>query len=119
MLCPYSHDAAMMKHPIGKYYGMIIIIVSNNKRNMEATIKIALTPEGNLELPPEIREQFSNGETYSVVTTEDTVVFKKVPKVNWDDLRKRREQLGDDPDRLTTEEICAIVREVRRERAKK
>jgi hypothetical protein len=117
MLCPY---AAMMKHPIGKYYGkIIIIIVSNNEINMEATIKIALTPEGNLELPPEIRDKFSNGETYSVVTTEDTVVFKKVQKFDWDDLRKRREQLGDDPDQLTTEEICAIVKEVRRERAKK
>ena len=82
---------------------------------MEATIKIALTPEGNLELPPEIRDKFSHGETYSVVITEDSVVFKKVQKLDWDELRERREQLGDGPDRVTTEEICAIVREVRRE----
>ncbi len=85
---------------------------------MEKTITITLTPEGNLELPPEIREQFSSGEQYSVVTTEDTITFKKVPKLTWDDLRERRAQLGEDPDRLTTEEICEIVREVRREMKK-
>ena len=85
---------------------------------MEKTITITLTPEGNLELPPEIREQFSNGEQYSVVTTEDSITFKKVPKLTWDDLRGRRAELGEDPDRLTTEEICEIVREVRREMKK-
>ncbi|OKH39974.1 hypothetical protein NIES2119_03205 [[Phormidium ambiguum] IAM M-71] len=85
---------------------------------MEKTITITLTPEGNLELPPEIREQFSNGEQYSVVTTEDTITFKKVPKLTWDDLRERRAELGEDPDPLTTEEICEIVREVRREKKK-
>ena len=86
---------------------------------MEATITSALTPEGNLELPPEIRDKFSQGEKYSVITNGDTIVFTKVPTFDWDDLRKRREQLGDDPDQLTTEEICAIVKEVRHERAKK
>ncbi|MDJ1177515.1 hypothetical protein PJF56_01435 [Roseofilum sp. BLCC_M91] len=46
---------------------------------MESTITIALTPEGNLELPPEIREKFANGEQYSVLTTEDSIIFKKNP----------------------------------------
>jgi len=86
---------------------------------MKKTITITLTPEGNLELPPEIREQFSIGEQYSVVTTEDTIIFKKVPKLSWDELRERRAELGDDPEPLTTEEICEIVREVRREKSKK
>ncbi|MFB2876246.1 hypothetical protein [Floridanema aerugineum] len=85
---------------------------------MEKTITITLTPEGNLELPPEIREQFSSGEQYSVVTTEDTITFKRVQKLTWDELRERRAELGEDPDRLTTEEICEIVREVRREMKK-
>lgn len=86
---------------------------------MEKTITITLTPEGNLELPPEIREQFSNGEQYSVVTTEDTITFKKVPKFDWDEWEKRIEEAGEDIDEMRTEEICEIVREVRRERAKK
>jgi len=85
---------------------------------MEKTITITLTPEGNLELPPEIREQFYSGEQYSVVTTEDTITFKKVPKLTWNKLRERRAELGEDTDRLTTEEICEIVREVRREMKK-
>jgi hypothetical protein len=81
---------------------------------MEQTITITLSPEGNLELPPEIREQFASGEKYSVLTTEDTIVFKKVPKFDWDEWRRRIEEAGDDPNQLTTEEICEIVREVRR-----
>jgi len=86
---------------------------------MEATITIALTPEGNLELPPEIRDKFSQGEKYSVITNGDAIVFTKVPKFDWDEWEKRLEAAGDDPDQLTTEEICAIVKEVRHERAKK
>ncbi|WP_413174855.1 hypothetical protein [Anabaena azotica] len=37
---------------------------------MEQTITITFTPEGNLELPPEIREQFVNGEKYAVSMTD-------------------------------------------------
>jgi len=92
---------------------------TNQEAIVEKTITVMLTPEGNLELPPEIRAQFSNGEQYSVVTTEDTIVFKKVPKFDWDKLRQRREELGEDPDQMTMEEICEIVREVRREKLKK
>jgi hypothetical protein len=92
---------------------------TNQEAIVEKTITVMLTPEGNLELPPEIRAQFSNGEQYSVVTTEDTIVFKKVPKFDWDKLRQRREELGEDPDQMTIEEICEIVREVRREKSKK
>jgi hypothetical protein len=92
---------------------------TNEEAIVEKTITVMLTPEGNLELPPEIRAQFSNGEQYSVVTTEDTIVFKKVPRFDWDELRQRREELGEDPDQMTIEEICEIVREVRREKSKK
>jgi hypothetical protein len=45
---------------------------------MEQTITITFTPAGNLELPPEIREQFVNGEKYSVTMTEDGIFFKKL-----------------------------------------
>jgi hypothetical protein len=79
---------------------------------MEQTITITLTPEGNLELPPEIREQFVNGEKYSVTMTEDGIFFKKVARLDWNELRKRRKEVND-PNPLTTEDICEIVREVR------
>ena len=102
-------------------YDILIFRLSptNQEAIVEKTITVMLTPEGNLELPPEIRAQFSNGEQYSVVTTEDTIVFKKIPKFDWDKLRQRREELGEDPDQMTTEEICEIVRELRREKSKK
>lgn len=81
---------------------------------MEQTITITFTPEGNLELPPEIREQFVNGEKYSVTITEDGIFCKKAPKFDWQELRKRRGEVNA-PNPLTTEEICEIVREFRRE----
>jgi hypothetical protein len=84
---------------------------------MQKTITISLTPEGNLQLPLEIREQFSNGEQYLVITSENTITFKKAPKLSWQDLREKRKLLGSDPNPLTNEEICEIVKEVRKESA--
>jgi len=54
-----------------------------------------------------------NGEKYSVTITEDDIFLKKAAKFDWNELRKRREAVND-PHPLTTEEICEIVREVRR-----
>ncbi|MEI6328790.1 MAG: hypothetical protein ACOYN8_04360 [Pseudanabaena sp.] len=82
---------------------------------MQKTITINLTPEGNLQLPLEIRDRFSNGEEYLVITTEDSITFSKAPKLTWEELRQRRNLLDDDPDALSTEEICEIVKEVRKE----
>lgn len=46
---------------------------------------IALNPEGNLELTPEIREQFSNAENYSWVGDGSTIGLKKLPNLDWDE----------------------------------
>lgn len=85
---------------------------------MQKTITINLTPEGNLQLPLEVRDRFSNGEEYLVTTTEDTITFRKATKFNWDSWERNLERSGDVPDEMTTEEICEIVREVRREAKK-
>ena len=85
---------------------------------MQKTITISLTPEGNLQLPLEIRDRFSNGEEYLVTTTEDTVTFRKANKFNWESWERSLERSGDDLEEMTTEEICEIVREVRREAKK-
>jgi hypothetical protein len=82
---------------------------------MQKTITINLTPEGNLQLPLEIREQFSNGEQYLVITGEDTITFRKATKFNWTEWKKSIDRSAGDPNEMTTEEICEIVREVRRE----
>ncbi|MBD2177469.1 hypothetical protein H6F42_11150 [Pseudanabaena sp. FACHB-1998] len=82
---------------------------------MQQTITINLTPEGNLQLPRELRDRFSIGEEYLVTTTEDTITFSKAPKLSWEELRQRRNVLEDEPDALSTEEICEIVKEVRKE----
>ncbi|WP_017295378.1 hypothetical protein [Geminocystis herdmanii] len=85
---------------------------------METTITVTFSDEGKLELPSEISQIFSDGEQYSVITKDDTVIFQKVPKFDWDDWEKRLDEAGDDPDKMTIEEICEIVREVRREMKK-
>lgn len=78
-------------------------------------ITITVTPERNIEFPPEIKAKINPGEQYLISTTEDTIILQKIPKFTWNDLRKRRKELGDDSSPLTTEEICEIVREVRQE----
>jgi hypothetical protein len=82
---------------------------------MQTTITVNFNSEGKVELPPEIRDIFSDGQEYSVLTTSDTIVFKKVSKLTWEELRKKREEIGEEIEEMTTEEICEIVREVRRE----
>ncbi|NEO52821.1 MAG: hypothetical protein F6K54_06845 [Okeania sp. SIO3B5] len=46
--------------------------------------------------------------------TEDSLVFQKVKKgFDWEEWERRVEAANPDPNQLTTEEICEIVREVR------
>jgi uncharacterized protein with HEPN domain len=85
---------------------------------METTITITLSDEGKLQLPPEMRQIFADGEQYSVITKDDRIIFQKVPKLTWDELRKKREELVLESEEMTTEEICKIVREVRKEMKK-
>jgi len=87
--------------------------IKNKEVVMEKTITINLSSAGDLQLPLEISEQFSSGDQYLVVTTENTITFKKVPQLSWNDLRDKRKELGDDPNSLRTEEICELVKEVR------
>ncbi|NJL91592.1 MAG: hypothetical protein HC916_18780 [Coleofasciculaceae cyanobacterium SM2_1_6] len=44
--------------------------------------------------------------------TADTSVPQKVANFDWDEWEQRVESANPDPDELTTEEICEIVREV-------
>lgn len=85
---------------------------------MQTTMTVTFSDEGKLELPPEISQVFSDGEQYSVMTKDDTIVFQKVPKLTWDELKKKREKLEGELEEMTTEEICKIVQEVRREMKK-
>jgi hypothetical protein len=48
---------------------------------------------------------------------EDSITFSKAPKLSWEELRQRRNLLEDDPDALSTEEICEIVKEELRKEA--
>ncbi len=51
-----------------------------------------------------------------MTVTADNIVFQKVAGFDWEELRRRRESLPPDPNPMTMEEICELVREVRREK---
>jgi len=79
-------------------------------------ITVAVSPDGKLEIPAEIESQLKSGDKYTVTVTENSIVFQKVAGFDWEKLRRRRESLPPDPNPMTMEEICELVREVRREK---
>jgi hypothetical protein len=109
---------------------------------LKSNITVAVNPDGKLEIPAEIEAQLKPGDRYTVTVTADYIVFQKVAGFDWEELRRRRESLppdpnpmtkvksgfdweewerrveaaNPDPDELTMEEICELVREVRREK---
>ncbi len=83
---------------------------------MKPNIIVIVSSERKLEIPPEIEAQLNPGDRYSVIVTADRIVFQKVAGFDWEELRRRRESLPPEPNPMTMEEICEIVREVRREK---
>ena len=80
-------------------------------------ITVAVNPDGKLEIPAEIESQLKPGDKYTVTVIEDSMVFQKVKAgFDWEELRRRRDSLPPDPNPMSIEEICEIVREVRREK---
>lgn len=80
-----------------------------------------ISAKRQLELPTEIMEQLQPFAEYEVSMTENEILLKKIRKpLTWDELKRRQDELGPDPDELTLEEISEIVKEVRQElRSKK
>ena len=108
---------------------------------LKSNITVPVNSDGKLEIPAEIEAQLKPGDRYTVTVTADNIVFQKVAGFDWEELRRRRESLppdpnpmtkvtgfdweewerrieavSPDPDELTMEEICELVREVRREK---
>ncbi|MEG4321670.1 MULTISPECIES: hypothetical protein [unclassified Microcoleus] len=80
-------------------------------------ITVAVNSEGKLEIPAEIESQLKPGDKYTLTVTEDSMVFQKVKTgFDWEEWRRRIDSLPPDPNPMTIEEICEVVREVRREK---
>jgi hypothetical protein len=68
-------------------------------------------------LPLALQEQLHEGDKYKVSMTDTSIVLEKVSQpLTVEEWFQRVEELGPDPDQLSLEEICEIVKEVRRER---
>jgi hypothetical protein len=84
---------------------------------MKSDITVCVSADGKLEVPAEIQTKLQPGDRYQVIVTGDKIVFEKVKaSFDWEELRRRRDSLPPDPNPMTMEEICEIVREVRREK---
>ncbi|MGL4377660.1 MAG: hypothetical protein ACRCT1_14570 [Microcoleaceae cyanobacterium] len=84
---------------------------------MKSDITVCVSADGKLEVPAEIQTQLQPGDRYQVIVTGDKIVFEKVKAgFDWEELRRRRDSLPPDPNPMTMEEICEIVREVRHEK---
>ncbi len=75
-----------------------------------------VTAKGKLELPPEIEAQLKPFAEYEISITPEEIALKKVTKpLTWEELKRRQDKLGQDPEEPTLEEISEIVKEVRQE----
>jgi hypothetical protein len=83
---------------------------------LKSNITVAVNPDGKLEIPAEIAAKLKPGDRYTVTVTADNIVFQKVAGFDWEEWERRVEAANPDPDELTMEEICEIVRELRREK---
>ncbi len=83
---------------------------------MRPTTLVSVTPDRQLELPPEIQATLQPGDEYLIWQTADTILFKKVQKPETlADIRAKVSALGPDPETPTLEELSQIVREVRQQ----
>ncbi|MDY6803626.1 MAG: hypothetical protein SXA11_07440 [Cyanobacteriota bacterium] len=84
---------------------------------MEANAVVEVTPEGKLDLPPEIQHRIKPGDRYQISMTDNSIVLEKILQpMDVDECFQHIEELGPDPDRPSLEEISDLVKEVRRER---
>ncbi len=74
-----------------------------------------VTLDQKLEIPAEILSQLQPLTEYEIIVNEEEITLKKLPKRKIDDLRRRIDELGEDPEQPTLAEIVKIVKEVRQE----
>ncbi len=80
-------------------------------------ITVTVSPDGKLEIPAEIESQLKAGDKYTVTVIEDSIIFQKMKAgFDWEEWRRRIDSLPPDPNPMTIEEICEVVRQVRREK---
>jgi hypothetical protein len=81
----------------------------------QATI-VSVTGDRQLEIPPELQERLTPGDEYIIAISDNLITFQKIQKpLRFDELQKRIEALGPDPEEMSLEEISLMVKDVRRQ----
>jgi hypothetical protein len=85
---------------------------------MSKDLLIQISPEGKLELPPEIQARLKPGDKYMISVTEDSITLKKVhkDKVDLEQFFQRLEATEPDPHQPSLSEISQMVKEARQTR---
>jgi hypothetical protein len=79
----------------------------------KATI-VSVTPNLQLEIPPEIQAKLQAGDEFMIWEEGENIFFQKLQKpISLNELRKRIHLLGVDPEQPTLEELGKLVREYR------
>ena len=78
------------------------------------TAVITVTEERQLNLPTDLLGNLEPGDEYILWQEEDTIVLKKIHKPKGlSKLWQKIDELGEDTEQLSIEEITAMVKEVR------
>jgi bifunctional DNA-binding transcriptional regulator/antitoxin component of YhaV-PrlF toxin-antitoxin module len=84
------------------------------KETMRQTRVLQVTAQGQLELPPEISSELQPGDEFVIWQEEDTIVLKRLQKSqDFSQLWQKIDELGDDPEQPSIEELTAMVKKVR------
>lgn len=81
---------------------------------MRQTRVLQVTAQGQLELPPEISSELQPGDEFTIWQEEDTIVLKRLQKSqDFSQLWQKIDELGDDPEQPSIEELTAMAKKVR------
>lgn len=84
---------------------------------MRQAIIISITADKQIELPPDIKEKLVPGDEYLIWQNDDSIMLKKVSQNGtFEQLQNKIASLGKDETWMSEDEVCQIVKEVRKER---
>ncbi len=81
---------------------------------MRQAIIVSVSPDKQLELPPDIQEKLIPGDEYLLWENDDSIMFKKVQKMlTLDNLQQKVKALGKDETWMSEEEVTEVIKQLK------
>jgi hypothetical protein len=113
--CARCHDSPYHSSKQADLYGLAAML----ERKSVTVPKTSMVPAAFFEKKAReslIKATLKPGEKYLIWQSQETIFLKKVQKPKgFAELWQRMDEIGDDPNPLSTEDICQLVKEVRQE----